>query len=165
MKEITAKEFKQEVLQGGKVALDFYSSECPPCEALAPKFESLSVLYGEDVRFIKIFRQDNRDLAESLDVNSSPTVLFYNDGNLVGEKLTGGIKRSELIHNLNTLIPEERVSEIQQTISPFVSEYDTMIIGGGPGGLTAGLYLCQAKVNTVLVDTMLPGGQVSTTHQ
>ena len=165
MKEITAKEFKQEVLQGGKVALDFYSSECPPCEALAPKFESLSELYGEDVRFIKIFRQDNRDLAESLDVNSSPTVLFYNDGNLVGEKLTGGIKRSELIRNLNTLIPEERVAEIQQNISPRVSEYDTMIIGGGPGGLTAGLYLCQAKVNTVLVDTMLPGGQVSTTHK
>ena len=165
MKEITAKEFKQEVLQGGKVALDFYSSECPPCEALAPKFESLSELYGEDVRFIKIFRQDNRDLAESLDVNSSPTVLFYNDGNLVGEKLTGGIKRSELIQNLNTLIPEERVAEIQQNISPSVSEYDTMIIGGGPGGLTAGLYLCQAKVNTVLVDTMLPGGQVSTTHK
>jgi len=165
MKEIIAKEFRQEVLQGGKVALDFYSSECPPCEALAPKFESLSELYGEDVRFIKIFRQDNRDLAESLDVNSSPTVLFYNDGNLVGEKLTGGIKRSELIRNLNTLIPEERVAEIQQNISPCVSEYDTMIIGGGPGGLTAGLYLCQAKVNTVLVDTMLPGGQVSTTHK
>ncbi len=165
MKEITAKEFKKEVLLGGKVALDFYSSECPPCEALAPKFESLSELYGEDVRFIKIFRQDNRDLAESLDVNGSPTVLFYNDGNLVGEKLTGGIKRSELIRNLNTLIPDERVAEIQQNIRPYVSEYDTMIIGGGPGGLTAGLYLCQAKVNTVLVDTMLPGGQVSTTHK
>ncbi len=165
MKEITAKEFKKEVLLGGKVALDFYSSECPPCEALAPKFESLSELYGEDVRFIKIFRQDNRDLAESLDVNGSPTVLFYNEGNLVGEKLTGGIKRSELIRNLNTLIPDERVAEIQQNIRPYVSEYDTMIIGGGPGGLTAGLYLCQAKVNTVLVDTMLPGGQVSTTHK
>lgn len=165
MKEITAKKFKQEVLQGGKVALDFYSSECPPCEALAPKFKSLSKLYGEDVKFIKIFRQENRDLAESLDVNSSPTVLFYNDGNLVGEKLTGGIKRSELIRNLNTLITEERVAEIQQNIRPRVSEYDTMIIGGGPGGLTAGLYLCQAKVNTVLVDTMLPGGQVSTTHK
>ncbi|MFW6370611.1 MAG: thioredoxin family protein, partial [Bacteroidota bacterium] len=41
MKEITAAEYEKEILQGGKVALDFYSTECPPCEALAPKFESL----------------------------------------------------------------------------------------------------------------------------
>ncbi len=165
MKEITSKEFKQEVLQGGKIALDFYSSECPPCEALAPKFETLSELYGEDVKFMKIFRQENRDLAESLGVSSSPTVLFYDNGDLVGEKLTGGIKRSDLIHNLNALIPGDRVAEIRSSIKPRVSEYETLIIGGGPGGLTAGLYLCQAKVNTVLVDTMLPGGQVSTTHK
>ncbi len=165
MKEITAKEFKKEVLQGGKVALDFYSTECPPCEALAPKFDSLSELYGEDIKFLKIFRQENRDLAQSLDVNGSPTVLFYDNGNLVGEKLTGGIKRSDLIENLNALIPEERVEEIQNSIEQRVSECDTLIIGGGPGGLTAGLYLCQAKINTVLIDTMLPGGQVSTTHK
>jgi len=165
MKEITAKEFKKEVLQGGKVALDFYSTECPPCEALAPKFESLSELYGEDIKFMKIFRQENRDLAESLDVSGSPTVLFYDNGDLVGDKLTGGIKRSELISNLNALIPGERVDAIQKSIKHKVSEYDTLIIGGGPGGLTAGLYLCQAKINAVLVDNMLPGGQVSTTHK
>jgi len=138
MKEITTKEFKKEVLQGGKVALDFYSTECPPCEALAPKFDSLSKLYGEDIKFLKIFRQENRDLAESLEVNGSPTVLFYDNGDLVGEKLTGGIKRSDLISNLNTLIPEDRVKEIKGSINPRVSEYDSLIIGGGPGGLTAG---------------------------
>ena len=165
MKEITAKEFKKEVLQGGKVALDFYSTECPPCEALAPKFESLSELYGDDIRFLKIFRQENRDLAESLGVSGSPTVLFYDNGDLVGERLSGGIKRSDLITNLNALIPEERVDAIQKKVVPSVSECDALIIGGGPGGLTAGLYLCQAKINSVLVDTMLPGGQVTTTHK
>lgn len=165
MKEITANEFKNEVLNGGKVAVDFYSSECPPCEALAPKFENLSKLYGEDIKFIKIFRQDNRELAESLDVNGSPTVIFYDNGKLVGDRLTGGIKRSELIRNLNTLIPKEKIDEITSKIKHRVSEYDTLILGGGPGGLTAGLYLCQARVNAVLVDTMLPGGQISWTHK
>ncbi|MDA3894128.1 MAG: FAD-dependent oxidoreductase [Salinivirgaceae bacterium] len=165
MKEITAKEFKQEVLEGGKVAVDFYSSECPPCEALAPKFEGLAELYGDEIKFIKIFRQDNRELAESLDVNGSPTVIFYNDGELVGDKLSGGIKRSDMISNLNALLPEQKATEIKNKIKPRVSEYDTIILGGGPGGLTAGLYLCQAKVNAVLVDIMLPGGQVSTTHK
>ena len=42
MKEINSSEFEKEVLQSGKVILDFYSTECPPCEALASKFENLA---------------------------------------------------------------------------------------------------------------------------
>jgi thioredoxin reductase (NADPH) len=57
------------------------------------------------------------------------------------------------------------VKNIKTKIKPSVSEFDVIILGGGPGGLTAGLYLCQAKVNTVMVDISLPGGQVSTTHE
>lgn len=165
MIEIAAKDFKKEVLNGGKVVVDFYSSECPPCEALAPKFENLAGIYGEEIKFVKIFRQENRELAESLDITGSPTVIFYNNGELVGEKLSGGIKRSALIDNLNSLISKEKAEQIMENIKPTVSEYDTLILGGGPGGLTAGLYLCQARINTVLVDIMLPGGQVSTTHK
>ena len=57
MKEITVAEFDREIVNGGKVILDFYSTECPPCEALASKFEDLAQLYGNDVKFLKIFRQ------------------------------------------------------------------------------------------------------------
>jgi thioredoxin reductase (NADPH) len=165
MKEINQHEFDREVIHGGKVVVDFYSTECPPCEALAPKFDSLAELYGEEVKFVKIYRQENRDLAESLNVRSSPTVIFYDNGKLVGDKLTGGIKRSELVNNLNKLIPVAHIKEITAKIKSRVSEYDTLILGGGPAGLTAGLYLCQARVNTALVDIQLPGGQISTTHQ
>lgn len=38
---INASNFQKEVLEAGNVVLDFYSTECPPCEALAPKFEAL----------------------------------------------------------------------------------------------------------------------------
>lgn len=165
MKEINSTEFDLEVLQGGKVILDFYSTECPPCEALASKFEDLSKLYGNDVKFLKIYRQQNRDLAEKLGVKSSPTLLFFNEGNELGQRLTGGIKRSDIIHNLDLMLPDKRLKEIKSKIKPSVSEYDVIILGAGPGGLTAGLYLCQSKINTVLVDIALPGGQVSTTHE
>jgi thioredoxin reductase (NADPH) len=165
MKTITSEQYEKEVLKGGKVALDFYSTECPPCEALAPKFDSLSELYDKDVKFIKIFRQENRELAERLGVKSSPTVLFYDNGEIVGEILSGGIKKSELITNLDILVGEKRADEIKAKIIPSTTEYDTLILGGGPGGLAAGLYLCQAKVKAALVDINLPGGQVATTHQ
>jgi thioredoxin reductase (NADPH) len=165
MKEISSAEFSQDVLLGGKVVLDFYSTECPPCEALASKFEDLSGLYGENVKFLKIFRQKNRELAEELGVKSSPTLLFFDNGVEVAERLTGGIKRSDIISNLDGMIPSGKVKEIKEKIKPSVSEFDVIILGAGPGGLTAGLYLCQSKINTVLIDIALPGGQVSTTHE
>jgi thioredoxin reductase (NADPH) len=165
MKEISSAEFNTDVLQSGKVVLDFYSTECPPCEALASKYNELSMLYGNDIKFLKIFRQMNRDLADTLGVKSSPTLLFFVDGHEVSGRLSGGIKRSDIIRNLDSMLADDRVKEIKSVIKPTISEYDVIILGAGPGGLTAGLYLCQAKINTVLIDTSLPGGNVATTHQ
>jgi thioredoxin reductase (NADPH) len=165
MKEINSSEFDRDVLHSGKVILDFYSTECPPCEALASKFENLSLLYGEDVKFLKIFRQQNRDLADKLGVKSSPTLLFFDNGKEVAGRLTGGIKRSDIIRNLDSMLQADRVDKIKTQIKPVISEFDVIILGAGPGGLTAGLYLCQSKINTVLIDIALPGGHVSTTHE
>ena len=165
MKEISSSEFEQEVLQGGKVVLDFYSTECPPCEAVAPKFESLAGMYGSEIKFVKMYRQQNRELSDKLGVKSSPTLLFFDHGKEVTERLAGGIKRSDIIKNLNAMLPDQVVKEISGKIKPLISEFDVIVLGGGPGGLTAGLYLCQAKINTVLVDISLPGGHVSTTHE
>lgn len=165
MTEISTHEFEKEVLNGGRVVLDFYSTECPPCEALASKFGDLSELYGKHVKFIKIFRQQNRELAEKLNVKSSPTLLFFNNGKEAAGRLTGGIKRGDIINNLNSMLSGKEVKETENLIKPSVSEFDVIVLGAGPGGLTAGLYLCQSKINTVLIDIALPGGQVATTHE
>ncbi len=74
VKEITAAEFDREVRHAGQpVVLDFFSTECPPCEALAPKYEAVADQFAGQVRFLKIFRQGNRDLAQQLGVTGSPT--------------------------------------------------------------------------------------------
>ena len=39
--------------------------------------------------------------------------------------------------------------------------YDLIIIGGGPGGLTAGMYAMRAALNSVLIEMAAPGGQVN----
>ena len=43
--------------------------------------------------------------------------------------------------------------------------YDLIIIGGGPAGLTAGIYLARAKAKTLILDTGIIGGQMVLTHQ
>jgi len=41
---------------------------------------------------------------------------------------------------------------------------DLIIIGGGPAGLTAGLYAARARLKTVLLEKLAPGGQILTTE-
>jgi thioredoxin reductase (NADPH) len=41
--------------------------------------------------------------------------------------------------------------------------HDIIIIGGGPAGLTAGLYTARARLNVVLLERLAPGGQVLNT--
>ncbi len=45
-----------------------------------------------------------------------------------------------------------------------MSSYDTIIIGAGPAGLTAGIYLARAKQKVLILDKGMGGGQVILTH-
>ena len=164
MNEINSSQFADAIKNNELVVLDFYSTECPPCEALAPKFESLNSLYGNHIKFLKIYRQENRDLATQLGVSSSPTVLFFKNGQKVGEALSGGVRKADMQKQIEALLPENIVDDIKSKIIPKTTETEVLIIGGGPAGLTAGIYLAQAKVKTIIVDFAMPGGQVSTTH-
>jgi thioredoxin reductase (NADPH) len=42
--------------------------------------------------------------------------------------------------------------------------FDLIIVGGGPGGLTAGLYAMRAALKTLLIEKALPGGQINLTE-
>lgn len=164
IKEVKESNFQKEVLDKKFAIVDFYSTDCPPCNALEGKYEDLSEIYGDDISFVKIFRQGNRDLAEKLDVTGSPTVLFYKNGKLTGDKLGGGVLRSDMMRNMDALIGKDKAEELHNKIEEVETETDVLILGGGPAGLTAGVYLAQAHIDTILVDTALPGGYVATTH-
>ena len=43
--------------------------------------------------------------------------------------------------------------------------YDVAIIGGGPGGYTAGLYCARSGFSVVVLEKLSPGGQMATTGQ
>jgi thioredoxin reductase (NADPH) len=43
--------------------------------------------------------------------------------------------------------------------------YDTIIVGAGPGGLTAAIYTSRANMSTLILDGGLPGGQLNNTEE
>ncbi|MBC2703131.1 thioredoxin-disulfide reductase [Desulfobacula sp.] len=43
------------------------------------------------------------------------------------------------------------------------TDYDLVIIGAGPAGLTAGIYAARARMNVLLLEKVVPGGQILVT--
>jgi thiol-disulfide isomerase/thioredoxin len=106
VKEITQADFEAEVAKSAlPVVLDFFSTECPPCEALAPKFDAVAEQFAGKARFLKIFRQGNRDIATRLGITGSPTLVFFRGGVEVGERLSGEeIKRTAIKAQVETML-------------------------------------------------------------
>ena len=44
-------------------------------------------------------------------------------------------------------------------------QFDLVIVGAGPAGLTAAIYGARARLRTIVLDEGMPGGQVKTTHK
>ena len=42
-----------------------------------------------------------------------------------------------------------------------MTDVELVVIGGGPAGLTAGIYAGRAKLDTVVIEKMMPGGQIA----
>lgn len=47
----------------------------------------------------------------------------------------------------------------------YPQKYDAIVIGGGPAGLTAGIYLSRAKLSTLILNEGTVGGQMILTHE
>jgi thiol-disulfide isomerase/thioredoxin len=105
VREIDQSQYDAEVIAATvPVVLDFFSTECPPCEALAPKYEAVAEQFAGKVKFFKLFRQGNRELAARLGVTGSPTLVFFRNGVEVGERMSGEIKRTELKKSVEQLL-------------------------------------------------------------
>lgn len=157
---INSNDFEDVVLKSEiPVIVDFYSDECPPCEVLAPIFEKMAEKYGEHIKFIKIFRQENKEFAKSINVTGSPTVLFYKNGKEVGQRLSGFMNkpqvRKAIEEILGDVIPKEATKRV---------DCDIIILGAGAAGLSAAIYAARAKMNTIVIDESIPGGQTGTTY-
>jgi thioredoxin reductase (NADPH) len=143
---------------GTPVIVDFFSDDCPPCDVLAPIFQKMADKYEGLIRFVKIKRQENRETALELGVTGSPTVLFFLDGKEVGHRLSGFMTKPQvrlaIEEILGDVLPKEETKRV---------DCDLLVLGAGPAGLTAGIYAGRSKLDTVILDESVSGGQIATT--
>ena len=90
--------FEEKVLKSDKpVILDLWASWCGPCKMLAPVVEELSEAHPE-VLVGKVNVDEEPELASKFDVMSIPTLLVFEDGELVNRAV--GARPKEMILDL-----------------------------------------------------------------
>lgn len=77
MTEITGEQLEQLKKEGKNILLDLHGVWCGPCKMLMPKLEQIETQYN-NVIFVKMDVDKNRDYALELGVRGVPTVIIYN---------------------------------------------------------------------------------------
>ena len=92
MNEITLNEsnFEQEVLKSNKpVLVDFWATWCGPCRMLAPLISQLAIKYSDSIKVGKVDVDENPLLAQSFNISSIPTLIFFKDGKILSQRVGG----------------------------------------------------------------------------
>lgn len=87
----------QEILKSEKALLvDFHATWCGPCQQLHPILESLKEKKKDGLRILKIDVDKNQAIAEQFKVRSVPTLLYFQNGELVWRQ-SGVLSLKELL--------------------------------------------------------------------
>ena len=133
----------------------FVSPTCPYCPqqvlyAISAAIERKDLVSAE---VIEIY--ENKDLAEQYAAMSVPKTF-------VGETLTAsGLQPEE--HFMESLIEGNPVEYVMPAGREELKDYDVVIIGGGPAGLTAAVYAERSGLKSIIFEKANVGGQIAIT--
>lgn len=102
--EITDSNFEEVVLKSSKpVMVDFWAEWCGPCRMLGPIIEELSKEYEGKAVVGKVDVDSNQEFAAKFGVRNIPTVLTFNNGELVNRQV-GVSSKNVYAENLDGLL-------------------------------------------------------------
>jgi len=133
----------------------FVSTTCPYCPQQAVNALKAAIEKPELITLEIIDIQANPQLAEKYSAQSVPQVY-------ANEKLIAMGAQTEDLFMLSLEKMEQQSFFIPDSDAQEVTA-DLLIVGGGPAGLTAGIYGARSGLKTVIIERNILGGQVANT--
>lgn len=133
----------------------FVSPSCPYCPQEAVNALKAAAASPEHISLEIIDIQANPELAKQYSAQSVPQAY-------ANEKLIAMGAQPEELFLLSLLKFEQQTVFIPDSDAKMVVT-DLLVVGGGPAGLTAGIYGARSGLRTVIIEKNTLGGQVATT--
>lgn len=107
---IQESQFEVEVVQSSlPVVVDFYASWCGPCKILSPRLNELAGPLTNKVKFVKINVDEAPALAQRMEIQAMPTLVFFKNGKVV-DRHVGLPPRDALKARLESLAKGDAVA-------------------------------------------------------
>ena len=99
--EFNDQNFDSDVLEAGTpVLVDFWAVWCGPCKAIAPIVEEIANDYNGKVKVGKMDVDGNNQVAMRYGIRSIPTLLVFNNGEVV-DQVIGNVGKESIESMLN----------------------------------------------------------------
>ncbi len=88
MKYVSDESFQEDVLNAsGPVLVDFWAEWCGPCKKIGPILDELDTELSEQVTIAKVNIDDNPETPSKYSVRGIPTLILFQNGEVVGTKM------------------------------------------------------------------------------
>lgn len=89
-------------IKKGKWIVDFWAPWCGPCKIMSPHFDAAAKDFKGKVNFAKVNIDENYEVANQFSVMSIPTIMFFNDGEVVHVEV-GAMSKDQIVENVNNV--------------------------------------------------------------
>jgi thioredoxin reductase (NADPH) len=135
----------------------FVTPACPYCPGEVITANGAAIERPDLISSEVVESAENIDLAKQYNVGSVPQTVVN------GKTINIGMQTEEMfIEGMITLVPHEIPTQRTQA-NDLVGEFDLIIVGAGPAGLTAAIYAARSGLHAILLEKSVPGGQVALT--
>jgi thioredoxin 1 len=95
VREINDSDFKAVIAEGKPVVIDLWAPWCGPCRMMGPVVDELAEEFAGKVVVCKMNVDDNEEVPALFNVMNIPTLLFFNNGQLVNRHV-GAARKADL---------------------------------------------------------------------